>query len=477
MNSVPPSSAAIPFQRPDRWLSDLDAEVVAQMVGASSDVALILDDAGVIRDIAVGSGDLAARGLDGWVGRAWVDTVTADSRNKVVEIIRDVAQGVPARWRELNQTADDGDELPVRCYALAAGKAGQIVVLGRDLQATAALQQRLMHVQQSVERDYLRLRQAESRYRLLFQGASEAVLILDASTRRVREANPAASALLGQAEGALEGQPFAALLSNTSVETGLAMLAGASGGSPSATSEIELVNGLVAQMSTSLFRQDRATSLLVRLRTAGPREIAEDPNARLNAVLDGIPDAFVVTSPDLRILAVNPAFLDLTHLATREEALGQPLERYLGRPQIDMKVLLGQLREHGSVRNFATLLRGRFGEPEQIEVSAVSVAGDPPCLGFTIRGVARRLTTGAASDVEILPAARSVSQLTQLIGRAPMKEIVRESTDVIERLCIEAALKMTSNNRAAAADMLGLSRQSLYSKLNRFGLGGGDDKA
>jgi DNA-binding NtrC family response regulator len=71
---------------------------------------------------------------------------------------------------------------------------------------------------------------------------------------------------------------------------------------------------------------------------------------------------------------------------------------------------------------------------------------------------------------------RSVEQLTELIGRKTLKEIVRESTELIERMCIEAALTHTSDNRASAAEILGLSRQSLYSKLHRFGLGNFDDK-
>jgi DNA-binding NtrC family response regulator len=41
---------------------------------------------------------------------------------------------------------------------------------------------------------------------------------------------------------------------------------------------------------------------------------------------------------------------------------------------------------------------------------------------------------------------------------------------VIERLSIEAALKITGDNRASAAEMLGLSRQSLYVKLRRYGM-------
>ena len=94
--------------------------------------------------------------------------------------------------------------------------------------------------------------------------------------------------------------------------------------------------------------------------------------------------------------------------------------------------------------------------------------GDQPCLGFTIRAVGRRLPAETRAARE-LP--RSVEQLTELVGRVPLKDLVRETTDVIERLCIEAALEITGDNRASAAEILGLSRQSLYVKLRRYGLG------
>ena len=65
---------------------------------------------------------------------------------------------------------------------------------------------------------------------------------------------------------------------------------------------------------------------------------------------------------------------------------------------------------------------------------------------------------------------KSIQHLTELVGRVPLKEVIRESSDIIERLCIEAALELTGDNRASAAEMLGLSRQSLYVKLRRHGL-------
>jgi DNA-binding NtrC family response regulator len=56
------------------------------------------------------------------------------------------------------------------------------------------------------------------------------------------------------------------------------------------------------------------------------------------------------------------------------------------------------------------------------------------------------------------------------VGRRPIKDIVGDTVDTIERMCIESALEFTHNNRASAAEMLGLSRQSLYVKLRKFGI-------
>ncbi len=65
---------------------------------------------------------------------------------------------------------------------------------------------------------------------------------------------------------------------------------------------------------------------------------------------------------------------------------------------------------------------------------------------------------------------KSLEQIIELIGRVSLKDLVREATDVIERLSIEAALTMTGDNRASAAEVLGVSRQSLYVKMRRHGL-------
>ena len=63
--------------------------------------------------------------------------------------------------------------------ALRFPDAGLIVVMAYDLRPVARLQQKLVNAQRDLERDYQKLRDAETRYRLLFQITSEAVLIVD----------------------------------------------------------------------------------------------------------------------------------------------------------------------------------------------------------------------------------------------------------------------------------------------------------
>ena len=109
-----------------------------------------------------------------------------------------------------------------------------------------------------------------------------------------------------------------------------------------------------------------------------------------------------------------------------------------------------------------------------IEISAVKLPSASPRMALFIRDIARRVTTEHPMS-QHLPG--SIEQITRRVGQVPLKELVRESTDVIEALCIQAALELTQDNRASAAELLGLSRQSLYTKLRKYSIGEGADLA
>ena len=479
MEFLDPGQVVTQFRAPTNSLGQMGAEVVGKLIAAAADVAIIIDAEGVVLDVASRNDELAELGRLRWIGRPWIDTVTVESRVKVEAMLTGAGDEAP-RARQVNHPVAGGADIPVLYSAVPVGEGGRIVAVGRDLRPVALLQQRLVEAQQSMEREYSRLRHAETRYRLLFHLASEAVIIVDAATLKVIDANPATADLIGGDAQRIVGKPITDLFGPKSQEEVRSLLA-----TVKAAGRDQDVQALLAgserelRVTASLFRQDRSSHFLVRLGTiqvGSGAIIVPRTKSRLLNVVENLPDGFVVAGLDRRILTVNRAFLDMTQLASEELARGEPLDRWLGRSAIDFNVLVASLREHESVQRFMTVVRGEFGSTEDVEVSAVSVAtGDQPCFGFTIRHAGRRQALDVVRAGEVQ---QSVSHLTELVGRVSLKDLVRETTDVVERLCIEAALELTGDNRASAAEMLGLSRQSLYAKLRRYGLGDldGDDE-
>ncbi|MBK1648670.1 transcriptional regulator PpsR [Rhabdochromatium marinum] len=460
------------FDAPESALGDLGTDAAAELIAAASDIALILDSEGRILDLAFGNDELSTQ-IGDWIGLSWSDTVTSSSRARIGQLLHSAgADEQPPHWEQVEHVALSGEELPVRYCAASLGNRHRIVAVGRSQQGMAALQQRLVDAQQSLERDYWRLRQLETRYRLLFRSMSEAILIVDPGNGKIVEANPAASLLLATDSRKLVGRPFPEGFDNAGTEAIKSLLAGVrSAGRPSDLRARLRERDLEFLITAAPVRQENTTLVLVRLtpvETNNNAGLLNEPRSRLFKMLEKAPDGVVITRQDGRILSANNAFLELAQLSTEEQARGESLDRWLGRPGVDLNVLIANLRQHGAVRLFATSVRSDYGSSTEVEISAVAVQnGDQPSLGFIIRNVDRRVSASAAPG-RALP--RSVEQLTELVGRVPLKEVVRESTDMIERLCIEAALELTGDNRASAAELLGLSRQSLYVKLRRYGL-------
>lgn len=473
MSDATTSAASTGFSAGDARLGKLEAENVSALLAVACDLTLVLDSKGVVLDAATPGGAAPAKE---WIGRRWIDTVTVESRPKVEALLREALKGAPPRWRQLNHPMLEGADLPVSYAATRSRPGGPVVAFGRDMRALASLQQRVAEAQQEMEREYARIRSAEKRYRLLFQLASEAILILDAGTHRVVEANPASLALLGKPIKKVVGGSFSEFFNDPSkraVQSFVAALLVAP--------RVDNVHAALAEsgesllLSGALFRQEGVGAILVILsRVDGGAPLSTEKAGALLA-MERMPDAFALTDKDRRILMANAAFVDLAQAASEERLRGEPIDKWIGRPGLDIDVLFANLQTHGALRNFSTVLRGEHGAVEDVEVSAVDVSdGARHCLGFCIRGAGWRSGRERLGGRE-LP--RTAEQFADLVGRVPLKNLVRETTDLIERLCIEAALELTKDNRASAAEMLGLSRQALYTKLRRYGLGDLDEEA
>ena len=467
------------FKAPRKALDGLAADTVAGLVTAAADIVLVLDRRGIIRDMAFGSEELAADLAGDWIGQPMAGVVTVDSQPKVELLLSELDSPVP-RPRQTNHSLPRGGTVAISWSLRRLDDSGRVLALGRDLRALAAMQQRLIEAEQAMERDYSRLRLAEARYRLLLQSSAEPIVVVDLGTQRVVESNAVAARLLGEDVRRIVGKPFAEQLDTSggrALSEWFAALRAAGRAEPL---RVRLAHERrECRLGAVIFRQDNSSHALLRLEALGlagtsngsaaAGSMGGEGRGRIPEVFDRLPDALVVTSDEGRILAANRAFLDLAQLASEEQVRNESIERWLGRPGVDLGVLLANLRQSGEVRLFATQVRGELGGSAEVEISATRLgSAEEPAFGFAIRNVDRRRAVEGRS-ARTLP--RSVEQLTELIGRVSLKDLVRETTDVIERLCIEAALELTQDNRASAAEMLGLSRQSLYVKLRRYGLG------
>jgi transcriptional regulator PpsR len=471
MNLESSGGDQIPFNDPEIIFAGFRKADIVALAYAAGDFILAIDDQHVVRDISANILDHSFAVQ--WIGQKWVDTVTTESRPKIDQLL-DPHHPSRALWRQVNH-AHEGDDVPVSYKLIRPESGGWALAVGRDLRALSALQQRLLKTQQSMERDYLHLRQTETRYRLLFDNIAYPVLIADGDSHVVQQANHAAHALLDVAPGALEGK---GLLSLFDVDQRSAVIAYF--GAVAVNSAVAPVNVALAgrsdmvKLSATAFRQSGRQYWLVNIDDGTHQMPVRRSDHYILEVIEKMPDAFVLADEKQAIIAANRAFAELVQAGSVEQLLGTSLNRFIGRPDVDLGLLRKQLRDHQYVRNFGSLVHDLGGGEEPVEISALMLDRDPPLYGYSLRSVGRRERDLPATGREF---PRSVEQLTELVGRKTLKEIVRESTDLIERMCIEAALVHTADNRASAAEILGLSRQSLYSKLHRHGLGNlvGDD--
>ncbi len=441
---------------------------------AQPDITLYLDMKGVVKDVSL-SKAMPEEGVEAWCGRPWSETVGDVGEEKIRRILEDARTIGVSAFRQINQRFPSGLEMPMEFTAVRLGDQGGLVAVGKNLQAVADLQTRLVTAQQAMERDYWKLREIETRYRLLFDSSNDAVLLVRASNLHIAEANPAAIRALGVSPvgqellaelAPQEREPFREMLQRVREE----------GKAPAVLVHLgkDREPWLV---KASLMTSGPGPMFLLQLSSADGLQSVGDhgSSASLEDIVERLPDAFVILDNRGTVLQANRAFLDLVQVASHRSVIGESLGRWLSRPGADLTVLLANIRKHGVVRLFSTTFHGALDAPTEVEISATGDSyPEPRFIGAVVRDVSRRLR----STNREREAAPSNGSLTNEVGSRPLRDLVQDAVGLLECHYIEAALGLTNGNRTAAAELLGLSRQGLYAKLNKYGLDAeGDTRA
>jgi len=454
----------------------IDPELLSEIISTAADISILVASDGRVSSVTVNPHHRTFGVLSHWVGRPLRDFVTGESGAKIeTRLAAMIRPGARTQSVELNHTDQADWEFPVRYSLHRVAPDNSVLMLGRDLRPIAEMQQQLVMAQIALERDYETQREMDTRYRVLMEATRDAIVLVAMANGRISDLNAAAAALLGGSRqdliGAAIAQEFEGRRRGEFLEN-LSNIASADQVSP-----IEL------QARRS---QRRLRVLPVLFRAAGERlllcrlEDSDEVTAAPDFIVDGLGrlfhegvDSIVFLDAEGLISGANDAFLKLTDSTTQNAVRGRTFADFLARGLVDLRVLLDNARRSRQLRMYATKITTAFDGQVSVEISATYL-NDRPKPGFVlvIRDASRAEMLRRPGFTTSEDGMRSVMEL---VGSSTLKDIVGETTDVVEKMCIQTAVELTRNNRVAAAEMLGLSRQSLYVKLRKFGLLSKDD--
>lgn len=458
------------------WADDLipmmGPEAVTDIIARVSDVALVVSASGDVVRVLSNPEFSASRYMTGWEGKPFHDTLTIESIGKFDAQLTHFRAGkgntLPV---ELNHSAtEDHSEMPMRYSFHRLGKQGDILMLGHDLRSVSDMQQQLVAAQIALENDYEVQREHDIRFRVLLESSDTPTVLASMKTGNVVACNTAAEKLFGKPRDILMDNNFAREFDQTGHSDLLERLVSAASDQAASPVAAKALNGgRRLSLTPVLFRGANGQMLLCKIRTAGKSEGISDPlQARVSELYRNGVDAIVFVDGAGNILSANDAFPRLADLNHATMVQGRSIADFFLRGSVDLNVMLENARRTGSMRLYATKLVSQHGTERAVEISTTQLtAGGHAIFGLVIRDTRRveagRGPTRAITDVDM-------QSVIELIGGQSLKDIVAKTTDVVEKMCIETAVEMTSNNRVAAAEMLGLSRQSLYVKLRKYGL-------
>lgn len=414
-------------------LSPRAAEVASAFVSLNNDIAVVIDADGVVTDAAQNPEAPVAATADRWVGRPWVESVAGETRRKIDLSLTDDGLTRIARRREVDMASPDGDTIPIAYTALRQGSHGPVLAMGRDLRAVGAIQQRFVETRHETERGYWRARQAESRGRLLFEVASDAVLTVDGQTLCIVEANRVATALLRAGYEPLAGRLVSRQFDAGSAAAVVELLNSvqASDGVAEIYARLNTTQAAVAVLATPV-RSAAGVRLLLRVRCieAAAMSAAIIPSGGIPGTfarpVECAEDGVIVTDSSGRVQLVNAAFLRLVHAAAEPDVCGRPLADWLGRIATDMPALIAEVRGNGLTRLVQSRLCRADGTGLDVDVvGRLLIEGDQECFGFTVRALdAGRALLPSSAAAEL---ARAIEGLGALIGEVPLAGLLRQA--------------------------------------------------
>jgi len=456
---------------PEKLYLGLNSKELSQLAQASADISFVLDDLGAIQNVYSVNQHLTKHIPDDLIGKKWLDIVEPDSRTKVQRLLDDANPNNLSKFRQINVIGNEKNiALPMMCASIKTLSNKKIIVIGRDLAETAKLQQNLVAAQKEISQNYLLISQLEERFRSIFEIGTESIIIVRKDDAYpIVEINKNAIKQLLLAKNNCIGQSLLSLLPANELSNAKNFLQNIQDTNEPKILKTVFSRGEAVQISATSFTNGGAPYLLLNLK---PQDIDNtssllDSDSLTVKAIENNAYGFVVCTPEGLILKANKAFNKLSSTKSEQDLIGTNIRNYLGPETADFDLMMQSLKGRSSSQSCISSISNASSSIKLVDISAVSVAQPHACIGMIFRQVDSRQNKDKRIDKKLV---RSSQELSMLVGKVPLKDILAETTDLIEQLCIKAALDLTKDNRVSASEILGLSRQSLYIKLRKYGL-------
>jgi len=459
----------------------LEDSFLGAVLTSFADVCVVISADGLVVSALAKSETFSPDLCASWVGTPLANQLGAASARRLTEKLEALSHSPansprrPAAWLELIHELGPNQTVPIRYALHKMPNENKFLLAGEDQRSIMEIQQQLLNAQIALERDYEAQREIDTRYRILMDFTDEAVALVAIGSGAIVDINHGAAQLLGYSRSDMINQPLSRFFKGFSRESLLSVIDNGNHSSASDIRSFETRNTQRSlQLTGKIFRASGEQLAMLRLSDTVEGTVGDGQliSGLRQLFLKGV-DAIVFTDRDGTILAAGETFLNLTDFPANSVIKGRSVAEFLGRGTVDLRVLLDNARRAGQLRMYATKIKTDFGTQLPVEISATWLDDQfEPVMALVFRNATNastvRVDQSAAPD-------SNMSNIVELVGSSTLKDIVSETTDVIEKICIETAIELTRNNRVAAAEMLGLSRQSLYVKLRKYGMLSKDD--
>jgi transcriptional regulator PpsR len=457
----------------DGYETQTKSDIYTNIISEFGDINIILDTRGKMLQRNTPAGSIL-KNLNSWINKNIYDFLTIESKEKLnfhLTSLSDLSQS-STKWFELNHISENTGEFPVKYKGFKAANKKNVILIGNDLSPVAEIQKKFVNSQLALEREYSRYRSFETKYKALIEFSEEPLFLLDGVTGKILNLNDSAAKIINEKRDKLVGISLSKFF-NFKNNSEFIELLKSDEIVKNYNSSKNIKSKANFNFQSSIFRAENEICIIVRLQKENEVKVKENElNNILNKFYDNTRYGIVFTDSIGTIKYVNDSFISLCKIENQQLLIERPFSDFLARGIIDMKVLIEATLENGSTMPFKTQLISNYDIKTEIEITSTKTSinfVDYICFLISHRPNESEPETENNINENVV-SEKATKKIMKLVGSAPLKDLVADTSDIVEKICIETALKMTKNNRVATAEMLNLSRQSLYVKLRKYNL-------